>query len=248
MTRDKIARDVDRRLVEVRVELAQAVADRHVRAHNKHDVREPRVALGLHLVQDRPGDEHRHHGRLPRAGRHLRRAPAERPARLRGHLDPLEEVAARLRQKDDRLGRLDLREEKWLLTTLTPPPIEQLERRPRDPRIALVTPRVHALADQIDVVERLPRAPREPLLRLRRLRIAIPVARRPTALPSFRGEPFLDPPVLAGLGERRAEDRSVDLDRAHGRVPNGGLSLQQPAATIEGCSRQPSIPKDAASF
>ncbi len=83
------------------------------------------VAPVVDLVQDAPGGEHPHHGRLARAGRHLAGVAAEGVDALGlasgGSVDPLQEIGARLGQEDDRLGRFELGEEEPAAPALAPP-------------------------------------------------------------------------------------------------------------------------------
>src|SRR5207244_833522 len=124
------------------------------------------------------------------------------------NVNPLQKIRARFVEEDDRLGRLELGEEEPTLPTLAPPVTNQVERRPRRPRIASLTPLRESLADQVDELELLPLATRGMIgLRRRSLRIAVEVARPPARAQPLRRVPFLDLPVLGRLLERRVENR-----------------------------------------
>ena len=100
--RHQVAGPVQARLASLGVEFAEPVADRDVGADDQHHVGEPRVGAVVDLVEDAPGGQHAHHGRLARAGRHLAGVAEEAGVTL-GLLgiarlvardrDPLEKVA-----------------------------------------------------------------------------------------------------------------------------------------------------------
>ena len=103
------------------------------------------------LVQDMPRDDHGHDDGLARAGRHLG-AQAPEVSAVRGNVDADLVGGGRLGEPDQRLGRLDLAEEK-------PPSVEFLRVRPvlqqslRDSgntRMSGFPPRSHARAEAVD--------------------------------------------------------------------------------------------------
>ncbi len=162
MRRHEIARPVQARFAEFGVKLGEPAANRHVRANHQHHIRESAVALAVDLVQNAPCGEHPHHRRLAAAGGHLAGVPEKAVEALRplvladflaGNLDALQKIRARFTQKDDRLRRLQLREEQPLLPPVPSPPLQQLHRRPRHTRIALPAPRLHLGADAIDQLQ-----------------------------------------------------------------------------------------------
>jgi len=154
MGRDEVPRAVEARLASLGVELREPVADGDVRADGEHDLGEARVGSMRDLVQDAPGGHHSHDRGLAAPRRHLACVAAERPRAISGLVqrdsDALQKVRARLREKDDRLDGLDLREEEAMPAALAPPVIEQLQRRARDAGIALRPPLPDPRAQVVD--------------------------------------------------------------------------------------------------
>ena len=156
--RDQIAGPIEACPAILWVQFAQTAADRHVRAHDEHDIGKARVGAVVDFVKNAPCREHPHDRRLPRAGSHLASEPAKSleaiglalVARLveRGR-DPLQKIGPRLGQEDDRFSRLALREEQAVMPPFAGPIFDQFARGPRDPRPARSTPFSHPGADQV---------------------------------------------------------------------------------------------------
>ena len=73
--RHQVARPIDARLATLRLQLGQAVPNGDVGADHHHNIRKPLIATAHNLVQDAPGCQHPHHGRLAGAGSHLAGVP-----------------------------------------------------------------------------------------------------------------------------------------------------------------------------
>src|SRR5579884_3533713 len=130
-----------------------------------------------------------------------------------------------------------------MLSAVAPPVRKEVERRSSRARIAEVSPSGEPLADDRDELEFLPFAPR----RLARLGfdpgIAIEVASLTTSRHAPRRLALLDLPVLEWLGERRVEDRFLDLERAHSassRERTTNSSFPRSSITLTAISREPS--------
>src|SRR5581483_4992210 len=220
MLRDEVEGAVDRRLPPVGVELLQPSPDREVRADDDHDVREASVAARSDLVEDAPGAEHPHHGRLAGAGRHLAGVARERfdPFRRRvgRDLDPLQQIRSRLAEEDQRLGGFELGEEQAPLTPVAPPVANEVEGRPARAGVSGLSPRSEPLANQVHELELLP-LPAHSLsgVGLRPPWIAVEVSGPATSRRTRRRLALLDQPVLPRLVEGRVQDRLLDLERAH---------------------------------
>ena len=122
--------DVALAIVVIRIgrqEHPQTVADGDARRHDQKRVRETGILSIVELVERLPRDEHRHHNRLARAGRHLHRHA--RKAGVRGVVggaqivvDP--HISVLVRNLGDVNGGLDgfeLTEKKRLLAALMRP-------------------------------------------------------------------------------------------------------------------------------
>ena len=133
--RYQVARPVQAGVPGLRIKLAQAGTDGHVRADDQHRVGKPRIAAVGHLVQDRPRGQHRGDRALAGAGRHLGAAAREggeplrdplRRRRIARHVDPLQEIGPGFGEEDHRLHRLALGEEQARVATVALPPVDQL--------------------------------------------------------------------------------------------------------------------------
>jgi hypothetical protein len=118
--RHKVPGAVQARLALLGLQLAQAIPDGHVGADDEHHVGEAPIAPVVDLIQDAPGGEHAHDGRLPATRGHLAGVAKEPGVALLPllvaqlfprHLDALAKVSARLDEEDDRLSRFALRVE-----------------------------------------------------------------------------------------------------------------------------------------
>ncbi len=203
------------RLASLGVQFPESVADRDVGADDQHDIGEPRVGTVVDLVEDAPGRQHAHDGRLACPGGHLA-GVAEEAGITFGLLriawlipsdgDALAKVAAGLSQKDDRLGRLALSEEEPPIASVTVPPVEQLQRRPGHPGITLGPPLVQSFANEVDELE-LDGNPEALPLCVPCLGVAVEIDRL---------SPPLDPLWLLAL-----DDVPVLRRRVVGRIQNG---------------------------
>jgi hypothetical protein len=137
---------------------AQPVLDRDAWRDDEERVGEPGVLRVGQLVERVPGDDHRHHRRLAAARGHLAghaeqlgvRVGVELPQLV---LDPVVAVLLRdLRDVDQRLQRLDLAEEEPPVAVGAVPVLEQAGRRAGDVGVAALAPKLHALADAVDVL------------------------------------------------------------------------------------------------
>ena len=229
---DEVAGPVEAGLAPLRIQLAEPVADRHVGADDQDHVGEPGVGAVIDLVQDAPGGQHPHHGRLARARGHLAGVSDEPAVALgllgvaglvAGYNNPLSEIGAGLGEEDDRLGRFALGEEQPAVAAVAGPPLEQLQGRPCHPGIAGIPPGVDPLAEQVDQLQ-FGRDAADLPLRVLGLGIAVEVHRLPPLLATLRRFPLDDVPVSAGHVERRVQDRLGDLVAAHGGV--GGEDIE----------------------
>ena len=246
MLGNQVALPVEARLAVLGMEFAEAISDRHVRANDQHRVGEATVAPVVDLVQDAPRRQHPHHGGLPTASRHLAGIAPERLEALllalvarfvERDLDSLAKVGASLVEKNDRLSRFKLCEEQSMLAAFATPIVEQVERRPSDSWIALATPLLDALANQIDELEFLPSSPRGMFIIARRcFRIAIEVPRWSASRSSLRRCAFFDIPVLRRLLVRRVEYRLGYFVVRHSPVPHHSLGIATASDPISWCS------------
>src|SRR5262249_22818408 len=147
----KIASTIETRLPAFGIELAKTVTDRDIRTDNEHHVRKPAIALVVNLVEDAPGCQHAHDSRLAGAGRHLTASANEAGVTVRFAViagliarngDTLQKVGPSLREKDYRLGRFQLSEEKPLtiVATLSSPMLQEFKRSPCNSGIPLLAP------------------------------------------------------------------------------------------------------------
>ncbi len=159
MRGDEVSGPVQAGLAPLGIQLAEPVADRHVGADDQDHVGEPGVGAVVDLVQDAPGGQHPHHGRLARARGHLA-GVADEPAvalallgitgLVAGYDDPLMEIGAGLGEEDDRLGRLTLGEEQSAVAAVARPPLEQLQGRSRYAGVAFRPPFRDSIPDAVD--------------------------------------------------------------------------------------------------
>jgi hypothetical protein len=143
----------------VRLEHPEPVPDGDARRDDQEALGVASVARLCDLVEGLPGDEHRHHDGLARAGRHLQGHAGDalvvQPVLL---IHPGPEVgltlaARHLGQIDRRLSGLPLTEQHPVLTLGTGGPgpvLQQLAADRRDARIVATPPQLHPLTDVVD--------------------------------------------------------------------------------------------------
>ena len=121
------------------------------RGHNQHVLGETGVLRISHLVQNMPGNDHRHDHRFTRPRGHLGAQPAESAA-VTGNLYPNPCACRSFRQPNQRLGRLELAEEEpaALELFLVRPVLQQPLGDRRDPWIARVSPLLHSWPNLVD--------------------------------------------------------------------------------------------------
>ena len=172
-----VVRDDDLRLAEVVVQVGgdeaaelvvvllvlgeqdtEPVPDRQAGGNDEEPLGEARVVRLRDLVERLPGDEHRHHDGLARAGRHLQRDPVQaevaRGVRLVELVaDPgVAVLLRRLGEVDRGLGGLPLGEQDRVVALRVGPVLEQAARGGRDVRVALLAPDINAVPDLVDEV------------------------------------------------------------------------------------------------
>jgi hypothetical protein len=113
----------------------EAILDRDSWCHHKESFGEGLAAGTPHGVDRLPGDQHRHDGRLTRAGRELQREPQQlgigftaRGLEIVQQPFAVTGVRRHLGQPDRRLHRLDLAEEGTDARDIRPPPMDQQPR------------------------------------------------------------------------------------------------------------------------
>ena len=242
---DEIARSVQARFAPLRLELFQAVADRHVGADDEHHVRVAPVASIRHLVEDAPGREHAHDRGFAAAGRHLAGVTAKgphpcRPCLFAGlverHVDSLEEVRPRFGKEDDRLGGLELREEQPVASPVPVPVAQQLHGRPGDTALALErqrSPLGELGADSVDELQLNRDSGTLPILGRIASRRPVEIHGGPPALALLRRIVLRNSPIRLGLRERRVENRLGNLARIHGSTPKA-LQIASSFSTTSG--------------
>ncbi len=224
MGRHQIARAVEARLAQARIELSQAVADGDVRADHKDGIGEAGVTTVVDLVQDAPGGKHRHDSGFAGARRHLAGIalkggdPFLLPLLARlvpRDLDSLPEIGAGFDEQEDGLDRFELSEEER--DPLLPlPPGEQVGGGAGDTGVAVFAPGLDPFANTVDPSQ-LDRGPRS----FASFRLT-PAGRRaividggaPPGLPNRRLA-FTDLPMLRRLFVRRAEDGLGNFVEVH---------------------------------
>ena len=156
---DEVAGAIEACFASVGVEFVQTIADCDVRTDDQDDIGESGVRAVVDFVEDAPGGEHAHHGRLARARRHLAGVAEETGvaffflgvARLVARdADSLAIVRAGLGQENDGLGGLFLRKEQSPIAAFALPPAEQFQSGSGHSGVAVFAPAVDALADQVD--------------------------------------------------------------------------------------------------
>ena len=134
-----------------RLQDCEPTSDREARSHHKHVLGESGVLRISDLVQNMPGDNHRHDHRLARPRGHLGAQAAESPAIARDVYAHLL-TGGRFRQPDERLGRLELTKEKTaILELLRVCPVFQQPLGDRGHAgITGVAPLLHARSNLVD--------------------------------------------------------------------------------------------------
>ena len=211
----------------------EPVPDRQARGDDEEPLGEARVVRLRDLVERLPGDEHRHHDGLARAGRHLQRDPVQaevtRGVRL-GELVANPGVAGLLRrlgQVDRGLGGLPLGEQDRVVPLRVGPVLEQAARRRRDVRVLLLAPDINAVPDLVDEVV-LPDLVRgelgevelDLLAALARPGNRNEVLARPPPGDDLVGDAVVvEPEVAVGRPVGRVDDRVLDDPIRHRRRP-----------------------------
>ena len=239
----KLTRAVEAQIAEGRIQLLEALADRHVRTDDQNGIGEAVIPGRRNAIENGPRSKHPHDRRLAGAGRHFAGIAHERAdtrglglkARfvLRGFRDALPINFLGLDQEYDRLGGLDLRKEEPLHTLIAAPQVQQLTCHGRNTVIGepaamhAFTPVLHPLADCVDdsefdllallALEHFALrevAPPPPGV----LRHPVEIARPPPSLSPDRRLAPLNLPVALRLAEGRVDDRRFDLGNGQGRL------------------------------
>jgi hypothetical protein len=217
----------------VRPENLEALLDRQIRAANEHGVGKAVIARHPGAVAKSPGDDHRHHDGLAAPGGHLtgkscqglHRAVRHLPEEIEigvgklgvpAWLAPLTiaTISSDFIQKDHRLRRFDLTEEKAPRPVLPHPVPEEILGNVRRPLPACVPPPLHVGAQLVHQDEvppvflQLQSKLSPPAVRVGKL---VPVGGGPAALPE-RGAARLPVifPVAVRFVVRLADDRALN--------------------------------------
>ena len=146
----------------VRLQDAQAFADREPGRHDEEAARESAAARAPDGVDRLPGDQHRHHGRLSRACRQFERQALESGVRIRAgarqvrqeRLLLLAQVRSHLREPDHGLGGFDLTEERTEVAELVVAPVFEQALRLRSDvplrGVRLIAPLRDVVANLVD--------------------------------------------------------------------------------------------------
>ena len=224
--RHEVRLPIEAGVAESRIQLRQPAANRHVRADRQDNVRVTRIRSVVNLVEDAPCGDHPHDGGLARTRGHLAGVTTEGlVAALElllltrfvwRDLDPLHKVAARLIEENDRFGCFELGKEEPEAATITPPVVQELQRRGRHARITSGSPLPYAGSNQADEFQldggALWNAAAGGILRNG---IRVVVDRGPAAWPPLRLGSLFEPPMVRRVLERRADDCFGDFEVAH---------------------------------
>ena len=231
MRRNKITRAVKARFATLRLKFLQSVADRNVWADYEHYVRIARIVSVSYLVENAPCRQHSHNRRLAGAGRHLAGMASKRQhslslclrARLIDrNVNSLQEVRARLGEKDNRFGRFHLGKKQPMPTPLPAPISQQLHRCPGHAALAAQRqwpPLGEFVANSVDQFELDGRSGVRPIIQRFASRRSIKIHGGPSAGTLLRRIELRYAPICLGFLERRVEDRLGNFVRVHGSTP-----------------------------